>query len=136
VPAALIVAAVAAYRRPAVAGLAIGLASGWMPAAIGIVPLWIGFYRGRGMARFAAVALATIAICGCMAWLAPELTVWGRALGARSLAAVGLLPSVETPSTGSFWTGIDPSYRLPVLIAYLALALATAAFPLDKNLGS
>ena len=135
VPAALIVAAVTAYRKPAVAGLAIGLAAGWMPAAIGIVPLWIGFYRGRGMARFALVAIATLALCGALAWNIPALTAWGRALGARSLAAVGLLPGVETPSAGSFWRGIDSAYRLPVLIAYLALTLATSVWPADKNLG-
>ncbi len=70
-----------------------------------------------------------------MAWNIPELTVWGRELGARSLAEVGLLPGVEAPSSGSFWTKIDPSYRLPVLIAYLALALATSVWPGDKNLG-
>ncbi|MDB5353004.1 MAG: hypothetical protein JWN86_4251 [Planctomycetota bacterium] len=135
VPAALIVAAVLAYRRPALAGLCLGLAVGWMPAAIGLLPLWAGFFWGRGIGRFSAAAILTLAICGAVAWNLPELTVWGRELGARSLAEVGLHPGVEAPSTGSFWTRIDPSYRLPVLIAYLALSLATAAWPGDKNLG-
>ena len=53
IPAALIVAAVLLYTRPAVAGLLIGLAGGWMPTCLGLIPLWIGFYRRRGGLRFA-----------------------------------------------------------------------------------
>ncbi len=135
VPAALIVAALAAYARPAVAGLAIGLAAGWMPATVGLIPLWAGFYRGRGIVRFTAVAVASVAICGAIAWNFPHLRTWGRVLGARSLAAVGLLPGVENPSAGSFWTRIDPVYRIPVLIAYFALVATTSLFPARKNLG-
>ncbi len=135
VPAALIVGAVAAYRRPALAGLCIGLAAGWMPAAIGLLPLWTGFFWGRGLSRFAIIAVVTVAGCGALAWNVPELAVWARALGARDLAGVGLLPWVETPKAGSFWTGIDPSYRLPVLIAYGAMTLATTVWPGGKNLG-
>ena len=36
---------------------------------------------------------------------------------------------------GSFWAGLDASYRLPVLIAYLALVVITTFWPADKNLG-
>ena len=40
------------------------------------------------------------------------------------------------PFSNSFWSGIDPSYRLPVLIAYLALVILTTLLPAgDKNLG-
>ena len=46
VPAALIVAAIAVYTRPALAGALIGLAAGWMPACLGLIALWAGFYRG------------------------------------------------------------------------------------------
>ena len=41
----------------------------------------------------------------------------------------------SSPPTGSFWVGIDPSYRLPVLIAYLALVIVTMIWPAGKNLG-
>ena len=62
------------------------------------------------------------------------LADWARALGARSIAEVGLLPSFEPQPTGSFWVGIDSSYRLPVLIAYLALVIVTMIWPAGKNL--
>jgi len=135
IPAALIVAALVLYAKPSLAGMLIGLAAGWMPACIGLIPLWAGFYRNRGFWRFASVGASVAATCCVLGLTVPGLDSWARALGARSLAEAGLLPGVEAPATGSFWSGIDPSYRLPVLIAYLALVIATTLLPFDKNLG-
>jgi len=135
VPAALIVAAVVAYQRPALAGVSLGLAVGWMPAAIGLLPLWAWFYRGRGVARFAIAAAGALGICFVVSLQFPALSLWGQALGARTLAEVGLLPGVETPTAGSFWKFVDTSYRWPVLIAYLAMVIATTVWPSEKNLG-
>jgi hypothetical protein len=135
VPAALIVAAIAVYTWPMVAGGLIGMAAGWMPACLGLVALWAGFYQGRDRRRFAAIALALVATGAVLAWAVPPLALWSRAMGARSLAEAGLLPQVEAPLTGSFWSGIDVAYRLPVLIAYLALVVFTAFLPTQKNLG-
>lgn len=134
-PAALIVTAVACYNRPALAGGLIGLAAGWMPACLGLVALWAGFYRYRGGIRFVSVALGVVMSAVILSVLVPELSVWARALGARTLAEAGLLPNVEARATGSFWSGIDVAYRLPVLIAYLSLVIVTTIWPLDKNLG-
>src|SRR5258707_10298251 len=114
-PSALIVTAVAYYRRPALAGALIGLAAGWMPACRGLVALWTGFYRGRGAGRFLLVGLAVAVSCGMLALASPGLSLWARAIGARSLSQIGLFPGVEPPSSGSFWSGIDANFRLPVL---------------------
>jgi hypothetical protein len=135
VPAALIVTALAFHTRPGVAGALIGLAAGWMPACLGLVSLWAGFYRGRSIWRFTGIALVVVLTCGALAWAVPSLAVWAQAMGARSLAEVGLLPRVEPPDSGSFWAGIDVNYRLPVLIAYLFLVLVTTLWPSRKNLG-
>lgn len=134
-PATLIVTALALYSRPALAGALIGLAAGWMPPCLGLVPLWAGFYRGRGAARFLACGLIVALVCGALAWLVPGLAVWSRALGARSLLEAGLLPNVQSPASGSFWSGIDASFRLPVLALYLVLVTVTSIWPADKNLG-
>ncbi len=134
VPAALIVTALAVYTRPALAGGLIGLAAGWMPPCLGLVPLWAGFYRGRGLGRFLAIGLAVAAGCAALAFYVPGLSVWARALGARSLSEAGLLPGVEAPASGSFWAGIDASYRLPVLLLYLAVVITSAVWPPRKNL--
>jgi hypothetical protein len=133
IPAALIVAAVVWYLRPAVAGALIGLAAGWLPACLGLVALWCGFYRGRGALRFVTVALGVVIACALVGrW--GGLQDWPSALGARSIAEVGLLPQFEPRSSGSFWVSIDSSFRLPVLILYLALVLVFTIWPTDKNL--
>ena len=135
VPAALIVAAIAFYTRPAVAGGLIGMAAGWMPACLGLIALWAGFYQGRDRRRFAAVGLALVLTGATLAWAVPSLALWSRAMGARSLAEAGLLPQVEAPPEGSFWSGIYVIYRLPVLIGYLAFVVVISIFPTKKNLG-
>jgi hypothetical protein len=73
-------------------------------------------------------------VCGAAALTITPLADWARSLGARSLAEAGMLPGIEAPHAGSFWTGVDPAFRLPVLIAYLAFALAAAVWPGGKNL--
>jgi len=134
VPAALIAAAVFWHLRPALAGALIGLAAGWVPACLGLIALWCGFYRGRGAVRFTIVAVAVVAACALLGHWVPELASWARDLGARSIDEVGLFPQFEPRATGSFWMSIDSAFRFPVLIAYLALVLFTMFWPADKNL--
>jgi len=135
IPSALIIAAVACYLRPVAAGLLIGLAAGWMPACLGLLPLWAGFYRKRGFWRFALASVGVATVCGLVGFGLPQLAVWSRALGARSLTESGLWPGVDAPPDHSFWAGIDASYRFPVQIAYLILVVITTLLPLNKNLG-
>ncbi len=47
----------------------------------------------------------------------------------------GLWPTSDAPPLGSFWSGVDVGYRLPVWIAYLALVAWTTFWPAEKNLG-
>ncbi len=135
IPAALLVTALVLYTRPITAGLLIGLSAGWMPPCLGLIPLWAGFYRKRGIFRFLGAALAVAGTCGLLGLAVPDLAGWARSLGARTLGEAGLMPGFEAPSTGSFWSGIDPSYRLPVQIAYLALVVVVTLLPAEKNLG-
>ena len=76
VPAALIVSAVLLYKRPIVAGVLIGLAGGWMPSCLGLIVLWIGFYRGRGGWRFTVAALSVALACGALGHSVPVLADW------------------------------------------------------------
>ena len=52
VPAMLLVWAVAAYRRPMLAGILLGLAAGMIYYPLFLLPLWCGFYWRRGLVRF------------------------------------------------------------------------------------
>lgn len=138
VAAALIVCAVWQYERPMVAGALLGLAGGWIPACLGLLPLWTGFYMRRGARRFLALAIGVPLVCGALAATVTGLSEWALALGARSLAEAGFWPFGE-PSTRflseSIWAGVDLSYRLPVLVLYFALVCITAVWPMNKNLG-
>ena len=83
--------------------------------------------------RFIAVAVVVVGSCALLGLWVPGLGEWARALGARSIAEVGLLPQFEPPSSGSFWISFDSSYRLPVLIAYVALVIITMLWPTEKS---
>lgn len=135
VPAALIVLALAQFRRPALVGALIGAAAAWMPAALGLIPLWAGFYWRRGASRFLLLALTVVGAAVAISILSPDVTAWARSLGARRLSEAGLLASSETPSAGSFWAGVEPAYRLPVFVLYIAFVIATSIWPMNKNLG-
>lgn len=135
VPAALIVTALACFESPMVAGLLLGLAGGVMPPCLGLIPLWTGFYWNRGSRVFVVSAVAVAATCALIGITVPGLDVWARSLGARSLAEAGLIPGVEAPRGASIWSGIDPVYRLPVLILYGSMMLVTALWPSKKTLG-
>ncbi len=102
IPSAMIIAAIVVHARPRLAGALIGLAGGWMPVCLGLVPLWGGYYRGRGAIRFVSVATVVVVGCLVMSQAVPGLAGWARALGARSLAEAGLLPHVDPPTLEAF----------------------------------
>jgi hypothetical protein len=134
IAAALIVGAVFWHSRPALAGALIGLAAGWIPACLGLVGLWFGFYWGRGAVRFLVVAVAVVIGCVLLGQFIPGLGLWARDLGARSIREAGLWPETEPPSDASFWVIIDSSYRFPVLIAYLILVIGATVWVARKSL--
>jgi len=134
---ALIIYAVFWHARPAISGLLIGLAAGWIPACLGLIALWTGYYQGRARVVYFSVAASVAVGCAVIGALGAALGLglsdWARALGARSIAEVGLLPRFEPRGTGSFWMGIDSSFRLPVLIGYFALVMVTVFWPARKD---
>ena len=82
-PAALITAAVVFYRNPWITGILIGLAAGWMPACLGIIPVWMGYYQGKKRWRFTLAGLALVLISALIGIDFPDFATWVRALGAR-----------------------------------------------------
>ena len=60
--AALIVWAVAMYRRPLVSGILLGLAIGMFYYPIFLLPLWCSFYWQRGVARFAVGVVSMLVV--------------------------------------------------------------------------
>jgi len=105
-PGALMIWAIAAYRRPFVAGVLVGLAIGTIYYPVFLLPLWCSFYWERGVRRFAlgvTAALATLAI-----WPAPKNL--GTLLSCTAAVLLG----------SQFWKahngGLFMAWWLPVLL--------------------
>jgi hypothetical protein len=137
-PMALVLWAVVAYRRPAIAGLLLGLAAGTVYFPLLIVPVWASFYRRRGLGRFAG---AFVLACGlCLALTALLLWIDNALFSSiESLRTVSDWQPWLEPGAGTrgFWTGVQWAwaYRMPVFIAYLTLVTLMVLWPSPKNLG-
>jgi hypothetical protein len=133
-PTALLVWAVAAYRRPTLSGLLLGLAAGSVYFPLLLFPLWLSFYWRAGRGRFAAAFLVgvglTLAWLGALAWFRGE-GLWA----VLPMTGREWLPWLPPPrDTTSLWAGVGWMYRLPVFVAYLGLVLASAFWPGPRTL--
>lgn len=142
-PIALLIWAVAAYRKPMLAGLLLGLAAahGYFPAVV--FPIWLSFYWRRGAGRFATAFLLAAALSlsatGAFLWMQGSL----ESSLYKTLALSDWQPWKQ-PQPGAegfegFWRWMDGTYvhlvyRIPVFIAYLAFLVTTAFWPNPKNL--
>ena len=134
-PTALLLWAVALYRRPQAAGTLVGLAAGslFFPA-LDAASVWLGFHwRGtalRRSVRRVPWALEPITLTGVLAFgLDGEL-----AERLRTTLALWDWQRWRVPQAESFWTGVHWAYRIPVFAAYALFVLATAFWPAPKHL--
>lgn len=133
-PAALLTWALAAYRRPLVAGTLVGLGIGAIYYPIFLLPLWISFYWRRGLVRFLSGVLVAIAVL--VIALALEWSGWEDFVEKLQWMFGWRLPWEAT--TEGFWSKrfTSPEYRIPVLAAFIAMAGSFALWPAQKNLGT
>jgi hypothetical protein len=132
-PAALLVWAIAAYRRPLISGMLMGLAIGTTYYPLFLLPLWVAFYFQRGLVRFTVGVISMLAVLTGVLALNAEST-------AEFLTQLqymfGFIFPTQQPQ--GFW-GLefnDPIYRIPVLAAFLAMCGTLAIWPAQKNLGT
>jgi hypothetical protein len=130
-PAAFLVWAILLYRRPLLAGVCLGLAAGLVYYPAFLLPLWLGFYRQRGLARFAG------GVAGTIGMLTILLSLGGsEQLSQRLIQMYGLwLPWIDNLE-GVWGLGWQPIWRLPVLVAFVLLAGLYSFWPRQKNLGT
>lgn len=134
VPAALLVWAVAAYRRPLVSGMLLGLATGAIYYPFFLLPLWMGFYWHRGLLRFSIGYVSMLVVLvASLAFTSTDLD--------HFLAQVKMMfgwTSLASPGVEGFWLFHFTSspYRIPVLAGYAAMCASFALWPAPKNLGS
>jgi hypothetical protein len=138
-PMALMVWAVFCYRRPLLAGMFLGLASGSVFFPAWTVPVWLSFYWRRGACRFALGLCLSAGVClgvlGSLLWLHGELP--------HLVRSAWMFPTwqlwKELPADSySIWKTSDWSvhwaYRIPVFIAFVAFVVANLFWPTPKNL--
>ncbi|MFM8890871.1 MAG: hypothetical protein ACKOTB_04460 [Planctomycetia bacterium] len=133
-PAALVVWAIAGYRRPFLSGALIGLATGTIYYPVFLLPRWCGFYWQRGIRRFAlGVAAALFALVFGLWFTSPDWAVFAEQL--RQMFG-WIFPN--DVSLEGFWAlpYNDPVFRLPVLAAFVAMISTLAIWPAPKNLGT
>ncbi len=131
-PAALLVWAVEAYRRPLVAGALMGLAIGVNYYPVFLLPLWLSFYWHRGLLRFTGgVAAMIVAMVASLVFTSHDLQSFLEQL--RQMVN-WRWPVAEADGFWSF--GMISSYRIPVFVAFLVLSISFAFWPAQKNLGT
>ena len=133
-PAALLVWAIAAYRRPLVSGILLGLAAGAIYYPVFLLPLWVGFYWRGGLARFAIGFAATLAVM-----VVP--LVFTSANLDQFVVQIKMMfgwPNFTAPIAEGFWSFHNSTnpYRIPVLVAFLVTCGVFAIWPAQKNLGT
>lgn len=131
-PAALIVWAFVAYRRPVVAGSLMGLACGALIFPVFLLPLWTVYYGRRGGVRFAAsvgvVWLVLIAVLALQPGM--SLSLAERILGSMNWKAL----QFHGGHADGFWGAHSAAYRLPVMAGYAIMLVLLTVIPRRKNL--
>ena len=137
-PTAFLLWAVAAYRKPFLAGVLLGLSAGIGYSSFFLVFPWLGFYWKRGSGRFLLgfflAVLLCLAVDAGLLWAEGKLSVSIQASLSLSDWQPWQQPRAEL--TKGFWTGVTwaPAYRLPVFISFVGFVLATTFWPSPKNL--
>jgi hypothetical protein len=133
IPAAFLVTAVLCYRQPLVSGAFLGLASGLSYYPLFLLPLWLSFYWSRGLARFMTSFVLTLAALTVIL-LIPATDPW------HSLRLMFGIMRPATDGLNGIWDreigGWNPSYRIPILAAFMILAFSMILWPPQKNLGT
>ena len=132
-PGALLTMAVLAYRRPLLSGMLLGLVTGLVYYPVFLLPLWCSFYWQKGLGRFIGGFVLTLGL------LVASLAFTSHDMASFIAQARGMLgwTTISRDAISGFWRGEELApYRIPVFVAFVALSLSFAIWPVQKNLGT
>lgn len=133
VPGALILWAVALYRRPFFSGLSIGTAGALVFYPFFLVPLWCSFYWRRGWIRFLVGTASSCLLFSILLLFSPgSLGSYYEQL--MHLYGKSCLWIFSRPD--GFWSYYEMIYRVPVMAAFLTLCFGMILWPAHKNLAT
>ena len=131
-PSALMLWAIVCFRKPALAGIFIGLATGASYYPLFLLPLWVSFYWDRGAKRFSIFFAVTILLCIC------SLIFTSVSPGdflQQLQKMFGFWQPLMEGLEGIWALGWDRVWRLPLLVAFVILSFSFAAWPTTKDIG-
>jgi len=134
-PAALIVWAFVAYRKPAISGVLLGLACGSMFFPLFLLPLWAAFYGRRGWLKFAAAlgCVMFVLVGGRALMTSVDANSFLRqAIGTLDVARLAFRSGENVPlfwDEGTFFS----IYRIPIIVAYFAMLFSVTVWPRHKT---
>jgi hypothetical protein len=123
------------YRQPMLAGLFLGLGTGFGFYPAILIPAWMGFYFRRGHWRF---LLTFLAVCAgfivFVIWKEGFAQIWQNVW---SLAEWQAWKFAFKPTADGLWNTVSLhfAYRIPLFIVFLALMITSAFWPHPKHLG-
>lgn len=133
IPAALLIWALVLYRVPLASGMFVGLATGVSYYPLFLLVLWISYYWERGWRSFLVGFFFSISLCiGGLFFTSADSVDFARQLRAMFAFWFPLMESLE----GIWELGISRVWRLPLLIAFVALSVSFAFWPTQKNIGT
>lgn len=131
-PSALMLWAIVCFRKPALAGIFIGLATGASYYPLFLLPLWVSFYWDRGAKRFSIFFGVTILLC--ILSLIFTSVSFGDFLQ-QLQKMFGFWQPLMEGLEGIWALGWDRVWRLPLLVAFVILSFSFAAWPTTKDIG-
>ncbi len=129
-PAALVVWAFVAVKRPTWAGVSLGLACGMQVFALFLLPLWFTWFGRRGALRFGLAWAGTVAVVVTTVVVTRKTEAMGEVL-AHLIDWSYLLGD---PGNAGFWRLQHAAYRVPAFVGFLVMLCLLTFWPLRKNL--
>lgn len=133
VPAALILWAVASYRRPFFSGLLIGTAAALVFYPIFLVPLWCSFYWRRGWIRFLVGLFFAFLVFSILLIFSP---VSFGSYASQLIHMMGKSSLWIFTQPDGFWNSGDIMYRVPILAGFMVLCFGMILWPAHKHLAT
>lgn len=137
IPGALLTWTVAAYRRPMIAGILMGLAAALVFYPLFLLPLWCSFYLRRGLLRFLYGAAGALAV---VVALVAATSLDGPTFAVQIKQMFGGTWIWQAGATG-FWNAMPNApmtlaYRVPLAALFTVMAGSLGLWPAQKNLGT
>jgi len=132
IPGALILWAVALYRRPLFSGMCIGGAAALMFHPVFLAPLWCSYYWKRGLFRFLIGTVGIILVFYLLLLFSPREfgsygEQWLNMIGAYNL-------KLHTPD--GFWENFPSVYRTPIIVVFVIYCVGVIFWPSRKHLAT